>query len=218
MAEFKDARERWNERYRQADGLLFGAEPNRWLAQQARWLDDLAAQRVPGGKVPRAQCVADGEGRNSVWLAQRGWSVDAFDLSPVALGRARELAAAHSVKVNFEAIDLAQAQWAPARYDAVIAIFFQFAPPALRAGTFEGIARTLVPGGLLVLEGYGLRQMQYRTGGPGVAENLYTLSMLLSAFDGWPLLASRDADLDLREGSGHVGRSHLVSVVLRKPD
>jgi SAM-dependent methyltransferase len=215
---FKDALERWNERYRQAEGFLFGDGPNRWLAHQVEWLDRLAAAPRVRGEAPRGLSVADGEGRNSVWLAGRGWSVDAFDFSPIAVQRARQFAAARTADVNFSIADLADANWPPERYQAVIAIFFQFASPELRAAAFSGMARALEPGGLLVIEGYGLRQLQYRTGGPGVAENLYTLPMLLAAFDGWPTLASRDADVDLVEGTGHVGRSHVVSLVLRKPE
>ncbi|MEK9721461.1 MAG: class I SAM-dependent methyltransferase, partial [Quisquiliibacterium sp.] len=107
--------------------------------------------------------------------------------------------------------------WQPGTFDAVVAIFIQFAAPELRQAIFSGVHQTLKPGGLLILEGYGLRQLVHRTGGPGVAENLYTMPMLLQAFDGWQILASRDADLPVHEGQGHEGISHLVSMTARKP-
>ncbi len=74
------------------------------------------------------------------------------------------------------------------------------------------------PGGLLVIEGYGMRQLVYKTGGPGVAENLYTLGLLGEAFHGWSVLESRDCDAELAEGTAHVGASHIISAVFRKPD
>ena len=207
MADFHDARERWNARFASADGFLFGRDPNRWLAASAGWL-------APASRV---LSVADGEGRNGVWLARQGHRVTAFDLSDVGVGRAAALAAEQGVELELKAADVAQWKWEPDAYDAVAAIFIQFAGPDLRARIFEGIGATLRPGGVLILEGYGPRQLVYRTGGPGVAENLYTMPMLLEAFAGWDILASRDADLELEEGAGHAGRSHVISLVLRKP-
>jgi len=207
MADFNDARQTWDRRFSQAEGTLFGSDPNRWLAAQGPRLS-------PGARV---LCIADGEGRNGVWLAERGCDVVSFDISPVGVDRARRLAAQRGVRLDARIADIAGWHWEPDAYDAVVGIFFQFAGPALRQRIFEGLAATLAPGGLLILEGYGPRQLRYRTGGPGVQENLYTMPMLLHAFDGWPVLASRDADVDMAEGSGHHGRSHVVSAVLRKP-
>jgi SAM-dependent methyltransferase len=208
MAGFTDARQTWDGRYAKADGFLFGEAPNEWLVASAHHLR-------PGARV---LSLADGEGRNGVWLAQQGMQVTAFDISAVGIDRARGYAQRVGVQVDLRVSEIAQWAWEPGAYDAVVAIFIQFAPPALRAAIFAGIARTLVPGGLLILEGYGPRQLSYRTGGPGIAENLYTMSMLAQAFDGWHILASRDVDREIREGSGHSGMSHLVSLVLRKPD
>lgn len=207
MSGFRNPRETWDQRYAAADGFLFGEAPNAWLASSARFLR-------PGMRV---LCVADGEGRNGVWLAKLGCRVTAFDLSPVAVERARRHAAAQGVDIDLRVAEVDHWQWAREAFDAVAAIFIQFAPPEVRTRVFEGIAQTLVPGGLLILEGYGPRQLVYRTGGPGIAENLYTMPMLLQAFDGWEILASRDADREVNEGAGHHGQSHLVSLLLRKP-
>ena len=207
MAGFTDARQTWDGRYSKADGFLFGETPNEWLVCAARYLS-------PGARV---LSVADGEGRNGVWLAQKGMRVTAFDISPVGVERARDYAQRAGVALDLEVAEAGQWTWEPEAFDAVAAIFIQFAPPGLRASIFAGIARTLVPGGLLILEGYGPRQLIYRTGGPGIAENLYTMPMLVQAFEGWQILASRDVDREVREGAGHNGMSHLVSLVLRKP-
>ena len=206
MTTFEDARVRWDRRYGEADAL-FGDKPNAWLAAHAHLLPAHA----------RVLSLADGQGRNGVWLAQRGCQVTAFDLSPIGIEQARRRACELDVAIDLSVTDIADWTWAPDAFDAVVGIFFQFASPELRKRIFAGVARTLVPGGVFVLEGYGLRQLEHRTGGPGVAENLYTMPMLLQAFEGWRIDASRDLDADLAEGSGHVGRSHLLSMVLRKP-
>jgi SAM-dependent methyltransferase len=207
MPAFSDARQTWDRRFAAADGFLFGEAPNAWLAAQAGRLR-------PG---MRALSVADGEGRNAAWLAGRGCEVTSFDVSPVGVERARALFAQRGVAVDARVCDVAEWAWEQGAFDLVAAIFIQFAPPALRERVFAGIARTLRPGGLLVLEGYGLRQLEYRTGGPGIAEHLYTMPMLLQAFPGWRIEASRDVDLELAEGAGHCGRSHVLSMVLRAP-
>jgi SAM-dependent methyltransferase len=207
MAGFTDARQTWDGRYSKAEGFLFGEAPNEWLVAGARHLKPAS----------RVLSVADGEGRNGVWLAQQGMRVTAFDISPVGVDRARGHAQRAGVGLELHVVDAGKWVWEPEAFDAVAAIFIQFAPPELRARIFEGVARTLVPGGLLIIEGYGLRQLTYRTGGPGIAENLYTMHKLVQAFDGWQILASRDVDREVREGAGHSGMSHLVSLALRKP-
>jgi len=111
------------------------------------------------------------------------------------------------------------ASWEPPpdSYDAIVAIYIQFANPALRAQIFANIARGLRPQGLLIIEGYGPRQLQYRTGGPGKLDHLYATDTIATGFEQWPVIASRDCDITISEGAGHHGLSHVVSAVLRKP-
>lgn len=208
--EFSDAAQKWNARYSGSDGFLFGEEPNAWLKRQSPWLS-------PGSKVC---CVADGEGRNSVWLARQGHFVSAFDLSPVAVARGQRLASQHRIRTDVRVASIEQwiDQAEPSSLDAIVAIFIQFAGPALRESLFSAVRRALKPQGVLIIEGYGQRQLQFRTGGPGAIENLYDARLIPSAFRGWSTLASRDAEVMLAEGSGHLGRSHLLSSVVRKPD
>ena len=207
MAEFDDARAVWDRRFASADGLLFGAEPNAWLAEHQGLLP-------AGGRV---LCVADGESRNGVFLAAAGFRVTAFDISPVAVDKGRALAAERGVNIELRVADAASWRFEPDAFDAVVAIFIQFAGPELRSRLVEGFRRTIRPGGVLVVEGYGERQLRYRTGGPGIPENLYQMRRLLAAFPGWEILASRDADIVLSEGKAHSGISHSVAAVLRKP-
>ena len=197
----------WNERYSQAgDGYLFGAEPNQFLAGQLNCLH-------PGMHV---LSVADGEGRNGTWLAQQGMEVTALEISPVALAKAQRLAASRHKTINFVQADALCWQWPSAAYDAVVAIFIQFAAPAEREQLFANIKLTLKPGGLLLLQGYTPRQLEYRTGGPPVADNMYNAAMLRDAFADMEILHLREHDDFISEGTGHHGMSALIDLVVRK--
>ena len=202
---FDDPAGTWNRRFA-AEGFLFGTEPNRWLVRHAGvW--------QPGQRV---LSVADGEGRNSVWLAQRGLAVDAFDIAEVGVAKARAFAAAHGAQVNYAVADVDALDWPEAVYDGVAAIFVQFADPAMRARLFEGIVRCLKPGGWLVLQGYTPEQLEYRTGGPPFASHLYTEALLREAFAALEIVELQTYEDDLAEGSGHSGRSALIGLVARK--
>lgn len=209
MSGFADALARWNGRYA-AEGFVFGTAPNDTLAARA----DLFR---PGDRV---LCVADGEGRNSTWLASLGCVVTAFDLSDVGLRKAAGLAAERGVQVDFRCASIEDWPWddpaSGAPFDAVVAVFVQFAAPAQRAAMFEGFARALRPGGLLLLVGYGPLQMDYRTGGPGILENLYTEPMLRDAFAGWRIERLHREHRVLDEGKGHAGMSDVIELVARR--
>jgi len=203
---FDDPAGTWNRRF-SASGYLFGTEPNSWLLGHADvWQ---AGQRVLS--------VADGEGRNSVWLAQRGLTVDAFDISEVGVRKARDFARIAGVKVNFAVADVATLDWPDNMYDGVAAIFIQFAEPALRERIFEGMVRCLKPGGTLVLQGYTPRQLEYRTGGPPVESHLYTSQLLRAAFAELDIVELHEYEATLDEGTAHRGHSALIGMVARKP-
>ncbi len=205
-ASFGDAAAMWNRRYA-GDELLFGEQPNEYLrAQQAR---------LPRGG--RALCVADGEGRNSVWLAQQGLRVDAFDIAERGIAKARALARRMGVEVNFAVADCDALSWPEAEYDLVAAIFVQFADPAMRKRLFARMARALRPGGLLVLQGYTPRQLQYRSGGPQRVDHLYTEALLRRAFRDLEILELSSYDAELHEGSQHSGMAALIGMVGRRP-
>jgi SAM-dependent methyltransferase len=202
---FADPAGTWNKRFA-ADGYLFGTEPNAWLR-------DNAGVWKPGQRV---LCVADGEGRNSVWLAKRGLQVDAFDIAEVGVAKARRLAAEQGVSVDFQVADCDGFAWPEARYDGVAAIFVQFADPALRERLFAHMQRSLKPGGTLLLQGYTPKQLEYRTGGPPLLSHLYTADMLHEAFAAMDIVELRDYEADVAEGSGHRGRSALIGLVARR--
>lgn len=196
----------WNERYA-GEHYHFGTEPNAFLVHQKHLL-------IAG---TQALAIADGEGRNGVWLAQQGLQVMSVDSSDVALDKARKLAREHGVEMQCELADLLQWDWGVARYDVVVGIFIQFAPPPVREQMFEHIKQCLKPGGVLLLQGYAPRQLEYKTGGPAQVENLYTVALLRSAFADMEILQLREHDEVIEEGSGHSGMSALVDLVARKP-
>jgi SAM-dependent methyltransferase len=198
--------ERWNRRF-SAEGFVFGTEPNAFLASQR--------QRLAPGM--RALCVADGEGRNSVWLARQGLQVTAFDFSPVGLAKAKELARKAGVSVDYRLSDVNDWDWDAARYDVIAAIFVQFTAPPARARMFAGMVRALAPGGLLILEGYRPEQLRYGTGGPKQVENLYTETLLRESFAALEILHLASYDDMVDEGGGHKGMSALIDLVARRP-
>lgn len=202
---FDDAREFWDQRYR-TPGYIFGTAPNVFLASQQ-------ASFKPGDRVLDVAC---GEGRNSVWLAERGCDVVGLDVSPLALEKARRLAAERAVAVTWVETDIRNWPWEPDRFDALVCIFIQFADPAQRTRLFDGFKSTLKPGGLLVLQGYTPKQVEYKTGGPPQAEHMYTASLLQDAFAGMEILHLREHEEVLSEGIKHVGRSALIDLVARR--
>ncbi|MEY8830730.1 class I SAM-dependent methyltransferase [Sedimentitalea sp. XS_ASV28] len=195
----------WDSRYAGA-GFRFGTDPSEFLTRNAHHL----------GEASNVLCVADGEGRNSVWLAGQGHRVTAFDASGVAMTKARGLAREAGVTVAYRHSGIEDWDWSRP-YDAVIAIFVQFAPPALRDRFFGWMAQAVAPGGLLMLHGYAPRQVAYGTGGPGRQEHMYTETMLRDAFAGFDVRRFADYDAELHEGSGHSGQSALVDFIARKP-
>ncbi len=195
----------WDDRYAE-DEYLFGTAPNAFLAREVHRLP-------PGSKV---LAVADGEGRNSVFLAQHGHRVVATDISERALDKARALAERRAVEVEYRRANLAEWQWPVEAYDAVVGIFIQFAGPGLRDDIFDGIHRSLKRGGLLLLEGYREEQLAYRTGGPPNIENLYTEDSLRRAFSTWEIELLDAYDAEIEEGTGHSGKSALIDLIARK--
>ena len=195
----------WDERYAGGE-YFFGTKPNAFMVSQHNLLK------------PGMHClaVADGEGRNGVWLVQQGLKVLSVDSSSVAASKADTLAQQKGVRLDFEVADLLSWQWGENRYDAVVAIFIQFATPDQRTQLFADMKKCLKPGGLLLLQGYTPRQLDFGTGGPPVAENMYTEPFLRKAFADMEILHLTEHDAEINEGSGHHGMSALIDLVVRK--
>jgi SAM-dependent methyltransferase len=198
--------ERWNDRYAGED-YLFGMEPNRFLAAQAPHLPQRGC----------ALAIADGEGRNGVWLARQGLDVTSVEFAPAAIAKARRLAERHGVAPEFVQADLLAWDWGAPRFHVVAGIFFQFIGPAERATVFRRMQDVLLPGGVLLIEGYTPAQLAHGTGGPSQVENLYTATLLRNAFADLNILHLAEYEAELSEGSRHCGISAVIDLVARKP-
>ena len=192
----------WNDRFSK-DGYVFGTEPNEWLRRHATvW--------KAGSKI---LCVADGEGRNGIGLAQQGHRVEAFDISDVGVAKARRLAKVNQVEVDFRVTGCDDFAWKTEHYDGVAAIFVQFADPAMRERLFKNMVSSIKPGGSLLLLGYTPKQLEYGTGGPSVLSHLYTPEMLRQAFVEMDIQSLDEYETELNEGEGHKGRSAVIGLV-----
>lgn len=201
-----DEYQRWEGRYGIPD-YLFGKAPNVFLESCRAMLP----------RTGRALAVADGEGRNGVWLAEQGLAVLSSDFSPTAQEKARALAKERHVQVEFLRADVHAWAYPDAAFDLVVEIFTQFSTPAERALKWAGMRRALKPGGLLILQGYTPRQLHYGTGGPKQVEQLYTRAMLEQAFGDFEILRLVEEEREMHEGASHAGMSAVIGLVARKP-
>lgn len=203
---FSDATQFWNERFDKEE-FIFGKEPNEYLVEQTkRYLQ-------PGNKL---LCIADGEGRNGVWLAKQGMKVEGFDASDIALAKAKRFAKDNQVEVEYSFSDTDSFAWHANNYDSVIGIFIQFADPAMRARIFQQAYGALKPGGIFILQGYTPKQLEYKTGGPSLLEHLYTEDLIKDLAKDFQILDLRCYEKELSEGARHTGMSALLGLVAKK--
>jgi len=197
--------ERWQGRYAVPE-YIFGTEPNAFLVSCKPLLP-------ASGK---ALAVADGEGRNGVWLAEQGLDVLSIDFSPAAQQKAESLARERGVRIAFERADVHEWAYPEAAFDVVVEIFTQFSSPAERAKKWAGMRKALKPGGLLIIQGYTPKQLEYGTGGPKRIENLYTRAALEEAFRGFRDMVIVEEEVEIHEGTSHGGMSAVINFTARK--
>jgi SAM-dependent methyltransferase len=190
----------WDERYAEP-GFAYGTRPNDFLAE--------VIDRLPAG---RALCLAEGQGRNAVFLAERGFDVEAIDQSPVGLARANELAAERGVQITTRAQDLAQLQLEFGSWDVIVSIFAHV-PPPIRRHVHQQVRGALKPGGAFVLEAYTPDQVGRGTGGPPVAELTMTTAGLAEELAGLRFDHAVELERDVVEGRYHTGRAAVVQVL-----
>jgi SAM-dependent methyltransferase len=195
----------WDERYASGE-FQFGQAPNRYLESLRPWL-------APG---MRALSLGDGEGRNGVWLAQQGLEVTALDWSAVGMAKAAQLAEARGVKLRTVVADAAAWGYPDAGFDLVAWIYLHL-PPADRAAAAAGVLRGLAPGGLLALECFTPAQQGRRSGGPKMAELLWSRAIVEELFGGLEVLELLEGTVRLDEGPRHQGPAEVVRALLRKP-
>ncbi len=193
----------WDERYSN-EQFAYGKEPNDFLRE--------AADRLPVGKT---LCLAEGEGRNAVFLARMGHAVTAVDLSIVGLEKAGRLAQEHQVSIERIHSDLSRYSIAPESWDAIVSIFAHV-PLPLRQRVHRDVVAGLRPGGIFLLEAYTPGQLKYRTGGPPVEEMMMTLESLREELEGLEWLHAQELVRDVQEGEFHHGTGAVVQLIGRK--
>lgn len=191
----------WDERYAGPE-YKYGAEPNAFLKTQA-------SRILPKGRV---LCLAEGEGRNGVYLAGLGHQVTAVDGSAVGLQKARRLAEHNGVKIETIHMDLKEFIIEPQAWDAIVCIFCHL-PPDLRKQVHHACVEGLRPGGVFLLEAYRPAQLENKTGGPPTADLMMTLASLREELSGLTFDHAAECDHDFKEGQGHKGAGAVVQVV-----
>jgi SAM-dependent methyltransferase len=164
----------------------------------------------------RTLCVAEGEGRNAVFLAEHGHDVVAVDSSAVGLEKARRLAIERGVMIETVVEDLAHLDITAGSWDAIVSIFAHV-PPEIRKPLHRKIVHGLRPGGMLVLEAYTPAQIELGTGGPPVAELTMNLEILREELDGLVFRHAVELQRDVVEGRFHTGKGAVVQVVAIRP-
>lgn len=194
----------WDERYAEPE-FVYGTAPNDFLAQHV-------GQLPAGGNV---LSLAEGEGRNAVFLAQRGFRVTAVDGSAIGLEKARQLAARSGVEIETIVSDLAVFDLGVNRWDGVVSIWCHV-PSAVRARLHRAAVAALRPGGVLLLESYTPKQLEHKTGGPPSADFLTTRAELERQLSGLEFVSCEEETRDVHEGKYHNGTSAVVQLIARK--
>jgi hypothetical protein len=195
----------WDKKFSR-EGYFYGFEPNAFIASKTDLL-------VPQGEV---LCLGEGEGRNAVYLASKGFDVTALDASPIGMSKALMMATNKGVSFQVELLDLEQ--WKPTKsYDAVVTSYLHLEDP-LRTQAFKQALQTLKTDGYFIGEFFSLNQIPRDSGGPKKPELLYTLASLESIFsmNDCEIIHLQEEDVPLDEGKGHQGDALVIRVIVKK--
>lgn len=195
----------WDERFAE-EAYVYGKEANQFL--------QMKADRLVQGKT---LAIAEGEGRNAVYLAKKGHDVTAWDYAPSGIRKTLALAKEMGVSLQAELQDLEDAVWEENKWDNIINIFGHF-PAALRKKTLNGIKKVVKPGGFFLTEVYSVSQLDYNTGGPRDISLLYRAEEFLETFNNWKLLHFYLGEAERYEGKLHTGKCHVLQLLAQKQD
>ncbi|AJD92802.1 tellurite resistance methyltransferase [Jeotgalibacillus malaysiensis] len=195
----------WDRRF-QNKAYIYGKEPNEFVVY---------AQNKLNLKKGSLLAVAEGEGRNAVFMAEKGLSVTAWDYAEEGLKKTQALAAERHVHVQTALADLTDADWMPEAYDAVVNVFGHI-EPAGRESMLEGIKSTIKPGGYYISEVYSKHQLPYKSGGPPKEDFLYDAGKMLETFKGWKIIHFFTGEVTRQEGKLHNGLSHVIQIIAQK--
>jgi 2-polyprenyl-3-methyl-5-hydroxy-6-metoxy-1,4-benzoquinol methylase len=194
----------WDERYSEP-GFAYGTAPNEFIAS--------VANRIPKGKI---LSLAEGEGRNAVYLASLGYEVTGVDVSEVGLRKAQVLASQHGVIITTIHADLSKFKIEPEQWDGVIACYCHI-PSTIRIPLHQAAVQGLKPGGVFVLEAFSKEQLNYNTGGPQSPDMLMSLDDLKHELTGLKFIHAVQIEREVREGSRHTGLASVVQIFGVKP-
>jgi 2-polyprenyl-3-methyl-5-hydroxy-6-metoxy-1,4-benzoquinol methylase len=195
----------WDIRYN-TEEFVYGTAPNDFLRETARYIPK-------GGEV---LCLAEGEGRNAVFLAKQGYNVTAVDASAVGLQKAQKLAESNQVSIKTVVADLNDFEIEPQRWDGIVSIFCHLAEP-LRSKVYHNAVKGLARNGVLIMEAYTPRQLKHKTGGPPVVELLYEPEEIKTLLTGLDFIIYREVEREIYEGKLHRGLSAVLQVLAKKP-
>ncbi len=194
----------WDERYTENE-MVYGYKPNRFLEEQ---LDDLSTGKI--------LLPAEGEGRNAIYAATKGWQVTAFDFSAVAQQKALQWAEKNNVGINYKVSDMLQYNAEPNSFD-VIALIYVHMKPEVRYAFHQKVISWLKPGGKLILEAFNPNQINNQSGGPKEQDMLYSRSMLKADFaERMNIDYCGNVTMMLDEGSFHSGKADVVRLMATK--
>jgi len=194
----------WHKRF-QDENYVYGTEPNAFLADSQKKL------QLSGD----ALAIAEGEGRNAVFLAEQGMNVTSWDYAESGLEKTKKLAETRHVSVKTELVDLNEASWNQGQWDEIVCIFGHF-PEELRRKTLLGVKEAVKPGGFFVTEVYSTHQIPYKSGGPQDLELLYTPEEFLQTFSDWRIVHFFMGEVVRHEGAWHNGLSHVIQFIGQK--
>ncbi len=197
----------WDERYN-SESFFYGTQPNDFLVEQSKFISEKSS----------VLCLAEGEGRNAVYIASLPTQpeVTALDSSSVGLEKAKKLAELKEVRIKTQCADLNDTDLGEQNWDAIVSIWCHL-PSALRAKLHLKVIRALKPGGIFILEAYTPAQLAFGTGGPKDPDMLMSLDGLKGELAGLDLLVAHERERDIQEGQGHSGPSAVVQIVARRP-
>lgn len=195
----------WHTRF-QSEEYIYGTEPNVFLKEMQQKLE------LSGDGL----AIAEGEGRNAVFLAEQGMNVTTWDFAESGLAKTEKLAKNKGVSVTTELVDLNEANWVENQWDELVCIFGHF-PSEVRKKVLEGVKTTVKPGGYFVTEVYSIHQIPYKSGGPQNQDFLYAPEEFLKTFGDWRIVHFFMGEVVRTEGKLHNGLAHVIQFVGQKP-
>jgi SAM-dependent methyltransferase len=192
----------WDSRYADND-IVYGHQPNRFFKSF-----------IDGRKPGTILLPAEGEGRNAVYAASKGWQVDAFDFSQQAFKKAMELSTHKNVKINYWVDDIEKFT-AKKKYDAVGLIYVHL-PKQARRKFHKQVHESIRSGGFLVLEAFAKEQVEYSSGGPKDPSLLYDAPTICQDFPFLHTLFCGQKEITLDEGNFHKGSAAVLQLIGQK--